>query len=101
MTAMTSSAASDTDSARNRTGAPASVVRPRQPWSTSTPPLPIPPGRWTSSSTTSGLGLADDLDRAVDVGRLADDGRAVVVELGLDPGSEHRVVVDEDKPHRG
>src|SRR5688572_10306344 len=54
MTAMTSSAASDTDRARNRTGCPPAVSRPRQPWSTSTPPLPLPPGRCTSSSTTGG-----------------------------------------------
>src|SRR4051794_30290758 len=45
MTPMTSSAASDTDSARNLVR-PVGVRR-----STSTPP---PPGRWTSSSTTSG-----------------------------------------------
>src|SRR5689334_10822726 len=51
---MTSSAASDTERARNRTGCPSVVVRPRQPCSTSTPPLPLPPGRCTSSRTTGG-----------------------------------------------
>src|SRR5690348_15689360 len=51
---MTSSAASDTDRARNRTGRPSLVSRPRQPCSTSTPPWPLPPGRCTSSSTTAG-----------------------------------------------
>src|SRR6476659_7042502 len=52
---MTSSAASDTDSARKRTGWPSAVSRPLQPCSTSIPPLPLPPGKCTSSSTTGGL----------------------------------------------
>src|SRR6476469_6738055 len=52
---MTSSAASDTDKARNRTGWPSAVSSPLQPCSTSMPPLPLPPGRCTSSRTTGGL----------------------------------------------
>ena len=48
---MTSSAASDTDSARKRTGFSASPINGAQRRRTSTPP---PPGRCTSSSTTSG-----------------------------------------------
>ena len=78
---MTSSAASDTDSARKRTGWPVAVSSPRQPWITSTPPLPLPPGRCTSSSTTAGRVCGDDLDGGVHVGRLADDVHRVA-DLG-------------------
>ena len=85
---MTSSAASETDSARKRTpgrsGATALMIA-----------SPLPSGRWTSSRTTSGssslisgtasatlAGLADDLDR--------------VAELGPHAREEELVVVDED-----
>src|SRR5436190_23563476 len=51
MTPMTSSAASDTERARKRTGESAEPVNEALRRRTSTPP---PPGRWTSSSTTSG-----------------------------------------------
>src|SRR5690554_3784146 len=50
MTATTSSAASETDSARNRTWGSSAAQR----TSTSAPPPPSPPGRCTSSSTTVG-----------------------------------------------
>ena len=96
---MTSSAASDTDRARKRTGAPVGVVTPREPLITSLPPLPLPPGRCTSSSTTSGRVRATTVDRGVDVRGLADDLQRRV-ELGLDPRPEHAVVVDEDEADR-
>ena len=66
MTAMTSSAASLTDSARNTTPG----WRARTDSMTARPP---PPGRWTSSSTTSGAVLPDALDGRLDVDGLADD----------------------------
>ena len=72
---MTSSAASDTDSARNRTSGSrrrAPAQRPRR---------PPPPGRCTSSSTTSGACAAITVDRRVDVLGLADDLDGVA-ELG-------------------
>ena len=95
---MTSSAASETDSARKRTGLLGAAINGAQRRSTSTPP---PPGRCTSSRTTSGRVAGDDGDRLVDVAGLADDLDARALgppDLRLDSRAEHPVVVDEDHP---
>ena len=90
---MTSSAASDTDSARNR------VVDPGGRRSGAATSRPLPPGRCTSSSTTSGRVAVITRDRRVDVLGLADDVDGVA-ELGAHAGAEHPVVVDEHDPRR-
>ena len=87
---MTSSGASETERARKRTSG----------WSrrtASTTSWPPPPGRWTSSRTTSGSRSHDELDRRADVVGLADDLHRLT-ELGPDPGPEEVVVVDEEDP---
>ena len=91
---MTSSAASETDSARKRV-----VGRLRSPSRrmTSRPP---PSGMWTSSRTTSGARARDQRDRLGDRRRVADDVDEPV-ELGAHAGAEQLVVVDEHDPRRG
>ena len=88
MTAITSSAASETDSARKRTpgrsGATALMIA-----------SPLPSWRWTSSSTTSGIELLDQRHGLGDARGLADDVDRVA-ELGAHAGEEELVVVDED-----
>ena len=98
---MTSSAASDTDRARNRGGAGSSrsagdhrAGRRR-------------PGRWTSSSTTSGAvarmtATASSTSAASPT--ISTRGRRSATQLGAHAGAEQRVVVDEhdaDASRRG
>ncbi len=92
---MTSSAASETDSARNltpgRSGATALMIA-----------SPFPSGRCTSSRTTSRVELLDQRHGIGDRPGLADDVDAVA-ELRADAGEEQAVIVDEDDApfHRG
>ena len=84
---MTSSAASEADSARKSVSGACSAA----PRMTATPP---PSGMWTSSSTTSGRCAVDQRDRLLDGGGLADD-LDVALELGAHAGAEEPVVVDD------
>ena len=57
-----------------------------------------PPGRCTSSSTTSGRVCKITAMAPVGIGGLADNGDRTA-DLGLDTGTEHGVIIDDD--HRG
>ena len=96
---MTSSAASDTDRARKRTGAPAGVVIPREPLITSTAAVAVAAGQVHVQQHHVRPGPRDHVHRGVDVRGLADDLQRRV-QLGLDPRPEHAVVVHEDEADR-
>ena len=84
---MTSSAASEADSARKSVSG-ASSAAPRM---TATPP---PSGMWTSSRTTSGRCGDDERDGLRDARGLAHE-LDVALELGAHAGAEEPVVVDD------
>ena len=88
---MTSSAASETDSARKRvsgsSGPTASQHR-----------QPAAVGHVDVEQHDVRACRADHRDRLGTVARLADDVDPVA-ELGAHPGAEHRVVVDQHDPH--
>ena len=90
---MTSSAASDTDRARNTTSGSSGLM-------VSSTALPPPPGRWTSSRTTSGWVARMPRHGGLDISRLAEDLDGVA-ELRPHTGAEHLVVVDQEDAGHG
>ena len=96
---MTSSAASDTDSARKRTGL---LGVGHQRGAAAQHFDPAAARQVHVEEDDLGPGRRDDRDRLVDVGGLADHldaGPLGLADLGLDARTEHPVVVDEDDAH--
>ena len=68
-----------------------------EPAMTSRPPPPRPPGRWTSSSTTSGPLPGDHRNGLLHRGGLPHHLDACI-EVGFEAGPENGVVVHNDHP---